>query len=83
MIFSQELFDLPHGDSAMVIANGHGSEAHVLLASEQVTASATLANLMTKIGYDYHIASSQNDALALIKSLPIAAVIAICSSETI
>jgi signal transduction histidine kinase len=83
MIFSQELFDLPHGDSSMVIANGHGSEAHVLLASEQVNASATLAKLMTKIGYDYHIASSQSDALALIKSLPIAAVIAICSSETI
>ena len=67
----------------MVVANGHGSEAHVLLASEQDTASATLATLMTKIGYEYHIASSQNDALALINTLPVAAVISICSAETI
>jgi signal transduction histidine kinase len=67
----------------MVIANGHVSEAQILLASGHLIGNQALEILMTKMGYAYSIATNHNDAITVIKSNPIAAVIAICSAETI
>lgn len=66
----------------MVIANGH-IEAQVLLASEQSTWSQALEKHLANMGYGYSIAKTHSDALTLIETHPIAAVVAVCSSETL